>query len=335
MTRAGRRRWLWRTLTVLFLAVIGVLLWYQFRQLDWPEISAALRGYSAAQLAPALLFALAGHLVYACFDLLGRAHTQHGLPVRVVLPRVLVCYAFNLNLSAMLGGMALRYRLYTRCGLRVDTITQVIALSITANWLGYTLLLGMLFIAGLPTLPGDWPLAGSVQRLLGLGLLCVPVLAVLATLRWQGRRWHFRQHRFTLPGPRLCGAQLLLGSANWMLMAAVLYTLLPSDHNYPTVLAVLLTSSLAGLVSRVPAGLGVLEATALVLLRGESDQVTLMAALIGFRVCYFLLPLAGAAVLYPWLELAHRHRQAGTHSNHSPHSSHSTHSQKRHQAPLS
>lgn len=321
MSRAGKR-WVWRTLTVLFLVVVGVLLWRQFRQLDWPEITGALRGYSAMQLALALGLALAGHLIYACFDLLGRAHTGHHLPVRVVLPRVLVCYAFNLNLSAMLGGMALRYRLYARCGLRMETITQVIAMSIATNWLAYLLLLGMLFLAGLPTLPGHWPLAGSLQRLLGLALLAVPVLAVVATVRWQGRSWHFRRHHFTLPGPRLYSAQLALGSANWMVMAAVLYTLLPSGHSYPAVLAVLLTSSLAGLVSRVPAGLGVLEATALVLLRGKTDQAALMAALIGFRVCYFLIPLAVAALLYPWLELTHRRRT-------------STQSQKRHQARLS
>ena len=54
--------------------------------------------------------------------------------------------------------------------------------------------------------------------------------------------------------------QLALGALNWSLMAAVIFTLLPSKLDYPLVLGVLLISAIAGVITHIPAGLGVLEA---------------------------------------------------------------------------
>lgn len=96
--------------------------------------------------------------------------------------------------------------------------------------------------------------------------------------------------------------QGLLGASNWSLMALLLYSLLPHSVDYPTVLAILLISSIAGVVTHIPAGLGVLEAVFIALLQGRLSQGVLLAALIGYRVLYFLLPLALACVVYLLLE---------------------------------
>ena len=58
-------------------------------------------------------------------------------------------YAFNLNLGSLVGGVALRARLYARAGLDEATIAQIVGISLATNWLGYGLVAGSLFASGL------------------------------------------------------------------------------------------------------------------------------------------------------------------------------------------
>lgn len=62
------------------------------------------------------------------------------LAKRQVMLVSFICYAFNLTLSTWVGGIGMRYRLYSRLGLSGATITRIFSLSITTNWLGYILL---------------------------------------------------------------------------------------------------------------------------------------------------------------------------------------------------
>ena len=64
-----------------------------------------------------------------------------------------ICYAFNLTLSTWVGGIGMRYRLYSRLGLSGATITRIFSLSITTNWLGYILLGGIVFSSGMVKVP--------------------------------------------------------------------------------------------------------------------------------------------------------------------------------------
>ena len=54
--------------------------------------------------------------MYACFDLIGRTYIRQDLTWKQILPVGIISYAFNLNLSAWVGGIAMRYRLYSRLG---------------------------------------------------------------------------------------------------------------------------------------------------------------------------------------------------------------------------
>jgi uncharacterized membrane protein YbhN (UPF0104 family) len=67
------------------------------------------------------------------------------------------------------------------------------------------------------------------------------------------------------------------------------------------VLGVLLISCVAGVVAHIPAGLGVLEAVFLPC-SGQLGQGTLIAALLGYRTLYYLIPLLLAVVTYLFLE---------------------------------
>jgi uncharacterized membrane protein YbhN (UPF0104 family) len=68
------------------------------------------------------------------------------------------------------------------------------------------------------------------------------------------------------------------------------------------VLGILLISSIAGVVAHIPAGLGVLETIFIAMLHHQLSKGSILAALIGYRVVYFLLPLAIACIVYLVIE---------------------------------
>jgi uncharacterized membrane protein YbhN (UPF0104 family) len=96
-----------------------------------------------------------------------------------------------------------------------------------------------------------------------------------------------RSWRFTLPPLRLAGLQILVGTVNFAFVAACLHQLLNGEVGYMETTAAYVVGNLTALVSHVPGGLGVLEATIGFLLGGSAS----IGALIAFRVVYFFIPL--------------------------------------------
>ena len=209
-----------------------------------------------------------------------------------------VSYAFNLNFGALVGGMAFRYRLYSRLGLSAGTTTRVLAMSVATNWLGYLALSGVMLVTGVVRLPESWAGAG-VLRLVGVALLLV--FAAYMVLTWLTRIDELTVGNWRMPVPSRGMAVLQAGLSmlNWMLMGGIVYILLPGDAlSYPVVLGALLLAAIAGVVTHVPAGLGVLEAVFIAVLGGKVPHGTLLAAILVYRALYYLAPLAVAAVVY-------------------------------------
>ncbi|MCQ4310529.1 lysylphosphatidylglycerol synthase domain-containing protein [Pseudomonas stutzeri] len=303
--RSGwRRRWplIKKILTYVFFILVAVLLIGLARNVDWGEVYKTLRNYSAQTLWMAGAAAFASYAVYCFFDVLGKRYAQHNLPVRQILPVTFVCYAFNLNLSAWVGGIALRYRLYSRLGLRASQITRVFTLSLLTNWLGYIWLAGLIFSMGWITPPDDWEIGHTALRVLGAALLAVTVIYLWACGFSKRRQWTIRDHEVHLPSLRLAALQLVLGAANWSLMALVVYYMLSEKAPYPEVLGILMISSIAGVITHIPAGLGVIEAVFVAMLASDLSKGAVVAGLIGYRVVYFLVPLMFATIVYVVLE---------------------------------
>ena len=295
-------RWARRGLTLAFFILVPTLLFLLLRNQDWGEVRQALVAYPRERLLLGGVIAACSFVLFSCYDLLGRRYTGHTLPTRKVVPLAFVCYAFNLNLSAWVGGVALRYRLYSRLGLDVPTISRVLGLGLVTNWLGYLLVAGSLFACGLPRLPAGLEIGSSGLRVIGVLMLLAGAAYLCACAFAQRRSWQIRGQAIKLPGIRLALLQALMGACNWMLMGLVIYTLLPEKVGYPSILGILMISSIAGVITHIPAGLGVLEAVFITLLQGQYAQGTLLAALIAYRVLYFLLPLLVACIVYLVLE---------------------------------
>ncbi|ERH50538.1 lysylphosphatidylglycerol synthase domain-containing protein [Ectopseudomonas chengduensis] len=295
-------RWGKRALTLFFLLAVPALLYMLARNLDWGEVRQALSDYSMQTLLVGALIACASYLVFGCYDLLGRHYSRHHLPARQVLPVAMVCYAFNLNFTTWIGGVAMRYRLYMRLGLSASTVTRILSLSLLTNWTGYMALAGVIFSLRLVQLPDNWGLGMTGLQLLGFALLGVVSAYVGICAFSRQRVWHLRERSITLPSLRMAVMQIVLGASNWSLMAALIYWLLPEGAAYTSVLGVLLISCMAAVVAHIPAGLGVLEAVFLALLQHQYSQASLIAALLAYRVLYYLLPLLLASATYLVLE---------------------------------
>jgi uncharacterized membrane protein YbhN (UPF0104 family) len=325
------RRWplIKKLLTYVFFLLFVALLIGLARNINWNEVFETLRSYSATTLALAGAAAALSYAVYCCFDVLGKQYAQHDLPVRQIVPVTFVCYAFNLNLSAWVGGIAMRFRLYSRLGLRAAQITRVFTMSVLTNWLGYVWLAGMIFSLGWITPPADWEIGYTALRLLGAALLTASAVYLVACGFSKRRHWTIRTHEIHLPSLRLAVLQIFLGATNWSLMALVVYFMLSQQVPYPEVLGILMISSFAGVIAHIPAGLGVIEAVFVAMLSGgELSQASIVAGLIGYRVVYFLIPLLVATLVYITLEV----RAKKLRSNNQSTSDDTTRKQERHPA---
>jgi hypothetical protein len=301
---ASKRWWRWgrRLLACAFFAVVAWLLFEQARTIAWNEVAEALRRRPREDLIRAAAFAGASYALYSCFDLLGRHVTGHGLATRQVMTVNFISYAFNLNLGALVGGVAFRYRLYSRLGLDAGTITRILTLTMVSNWIGYLLLAGLVFWRRPLALPAAWKLDAFGLQALGLVLLATVAAYLLGCAFFPGRGWRIRGVALLLPPLRLALLQLIMSSFNWLLIGATLFTLLERKIDFVSVLGTLCVAAIAGVLAHVPAGIGVLEAVFVALLSQRLPVAELLAALLAYRGLYYLVPLAVAALAYLLME---------------------------------
>jgi len=292
-----------KILTGLFFIAVAALLVLYAQKVDWQDVGKVIRDYNRSVLLGAVALVIISYLLYGCYDLLGRAYCGHKLAKRQVMLVSFICYAFNLTLSTWVGGIGMRYRLYSRLGLPGSTITRIFSLSITTNWLGYILLGGIIFSFGVVEIPAHWYITDSTLRIIG-GVL----LLIIAFYLWAcgfARRRHvtIKGQKLVIPSWKFAVVQMAISSANWMVMGAIIWLLMGQQANYFFVLGVLLVSSIAGVIVHIPAGIGVLEAVFIALLAGEHiSQGMIIAALLAYRVLYYFIPLLLALIAYLLLE---------------------------------
>jgi glycosyltransferase 2 family protein len=291
-----------RVLTIAFFAIVLALLVSQAREIDWSDVRRSIASYGVPLLALAVALALASHLLYGLFDQIGKTYTGHALGRVRVAMIAFVSYAFNLNMGSLIGGLGFRYRLYSQYGLDNGTIARVTGLSIAANWLGYLAVAGTAFSLRMVAVPPGWEIGTDGLQWVGFVLVALSI-SYLAACAWSPRRmWTLRGHELILPSFRMAGLQFSVAAVNWMLIAALIYLFLGGRIAYPTVVALMSISAIAGVITHIPAGLGVIEVVFFTLLGHVLPRSELLAALLAYRAVYYLLPLGIALGLFLKLE---------------------------------
>lgn len=303
--------WFKRVATWAFFALVVWIIVNHARGVDWGEVRTAVSDLPPSAVVAATLLAFCSYALYSTYDLLGRHLTGHALRTGTVMGVTFISYAFNLNLGSLVGGIAFRYRLYSRLGLNNDTITRVLGFSMLTNWLGYLVAAGAVFSFWPMSLPAGWKIDGGGLRIVGAAFLSA-ALGYLALCAFSVRRsWRLRGHELVVPSLRMALLQIAIAVGNWSLMGGIIWTLLQGKIAYPQVLAVLFVAAMAGLITHVPAALGVLEAVFLALLGNEMSEGRLLGALLAYRAVYYLLPLAVASAFFLVTEVRMRHARRG------------------------
>ncbi|MEW1959027.1 bifunctional lysylphosphatidylglycerol flippase/synthetase MprF [Kineococcus sp. NPDC059986] len=305
----GRRRLLGAGAVLVLLAVAGVMLHGTFGRLSGAEFGAALRGLGPGALLPALALTVLSLLLMTGYDALALRHVGRPLPYRCYGLAAFVATALGNGLGASaVVGAAVRARLYTRWGVPGADVARVVAVNLV------TLVLGAAVLAGGGALVAPHAVATAlrvpVPAVLAVAGVLVGLVVAHLVLAVVGphevRIGRLVLHRPTLP---LACAQVVLSTVEWLTMAAVLYVLLPATGR-PSFLpfaVAFATATVAGLLSSSPGGVGVFESCLLLLTGPLGSPAHVAAALVVYRVCYFLLPVVPAA-----LALAvHEARSAG------------------------
>jgi glycosyltransferase 2 family protein len=291
-----------RAAVVLFLAIATALVVSKAREMDWPQVLQAVKGYDTRTLVIAFALAVPAYLACAGFDLIGRHATGHRLSLVRTAIISFTGYFFSLNLGALVGGLAFRYRLYMPYGLRTMTISQVIGLSIVTNWSGYVLIAGAVMAWQPPELPPGWEVSPSLLRGIGIILLLLAAGYIAVSVFVGGSSLRLKDSRFDIPTIGIAAIQIGLSMLSWGSIGAVITWLLQGEVSWFAVMPVLMMSAIAGIWSHVPSGLGVTEVVFLSLLGHLAPESRLLAAVLVFRIVYYIVPFVVAVFAYFYLE---------------------------------
>ena len=254
---------------------------------------------SASAIALALLAAALGYGTLTLFDPLALHYLGKRLPYRQTALASFTGYAFSHNLGfGWLSGGAVRYRLYTAWGLSSLDIGIVLAFNTVTTFLGLGSILALACLGEPDEIAGILriPQPGVVVLGLALGLAVAGYVALSAIRR---SPIGFAGWQLDVPRPAIAAAQIVLSLLDWVLAAAVLYVLLPAGlaFGFMSFVGLFGLANLGGLISNVPGGIGVFEAVVLLAVPDGGASGAIAAALIGYRLIYYLLPLVVAALL--------------------------------------
>ena len=228
-------------------------------------------------------------------------HRAHRVPVSTALLTAFVANALSQSVGiSVLTGAAVRARAYARNGLDGAAVGRVTAfVTITAT-------LGLLAAGSAAIYTAGQGAVHGAAAFATRPLALVLALLVLAYLAWSvlgaaegiGRgRW-----RLVRPSPALALSQILISALDWLVTGVVLYAFMPTHAGLTlgVVLGAYMIAQTAGVTSHVPAGAGVFEIVAVALLTygaPDAPRTGIVAALVLFRLMYYVLPLCVATGL--------------------------------------
>lgn len=140
----------------LFFIVVIVLLVVYVKKVDWEEVWKVICDYNCVVLFSVVGLVVVSYLIYGCYDLFVCFYCGYKLVKCQVMLVLFICYVFNLMFSIWVGGIGMCYCLYFCLGLFGSIIMWIFLFSIIINWLGYILLVGIIFIVGVVELLDYW-----------------------------------------------------------------------------------------------------------------------------------------------------------------------------------
>jgi uncharacterized membrane protein YbhN (UPF0104 family) len=289
---ARRVRTALRILPVALLAAAAWVLWREFHKLSWEALGHAIAGWGTTSVVLALVFSVTSFVLMSVIEWLGLRWTGARVPLRTVALGSFLANAIAHAIGAnLIVSGAIRARTYSRHGAGLGQVAGATVFAAASFGVGLAALSGGgLLLASSAELDAT-AITPPVARGLGAAL-------VLGSLGYVGLcalvRHPIRVFRrsVTLPDVWDAIAQLILGVVDNGIAAAILWVLLPAQGpSYVTFVGAYAVACIAGLASSVPGGAGVFE-SAMAALLPSVDVAALAAAFLGYRLTFYILPLA-------------------------------------------
>lgn len=283
--------------TVLGLAVVAVSAWFLYKELrglSFDELGDSFAAIPVSHWCLSVLAALAAYVALAGYDAIALYYLHARVSWWFITLTSFTTYALSHNLGAsVVSGSVIRYRAYSSKGLSAIQIGQLVAFCSFTFAFGTILLSGVTLVIE-PSLGERFIEGLSQEAARGVGLAVLLLAAAYVYGSWRGfRPLVLGPIRIAYPNLRTVMLQLIIGPAELIAAAAIIYFALPTVGNpgFFTILGIFLMSFSAALLSTAPGGLGVLE---LVFVNGlpEMDKPDVLAALIVFRLLYLIIPFA-------------------------------------------
>jgi phosphatidylglycerol lysyltransferase len=290
--------------SIVIAALAAYVLYGTFQRISLADVLANVRATPPATLLLAAACTIGAFGVLAAYEVVVVRYVKHC--IGRAKPVITALIAFPLGHAAgqaLLSGSALRYRMYSPAGFSAMEVGATVLLCGLPYALAFGLLLDLALVFGAEPLAPLFRISSDWLFALGcIGLAKDAAYLLFVRLRKQPIRlggW-----AVNLPTMGMTWLQLAVGVLDIVLICSVLYLLLPESAQiaFLPFLAVYLASVLVGVLSHVPAGLGVLESMLLLLLPHVPPE-QLLASVLLYRVIYEVVPLLIALAAWSAYEL--------------------------------
>ncbi|MGH1413409.1 MAG: phosphatidylglycerol lysyltransferase domain-containing protein [Pelagimonas sp.] len=254
------------------------LLWTKAQMLDWQSVQASFDAIPRWRWLTAACATAVSFWAIAQYDVIAHRHFQTGIPARAARAAggCAIAVSQTTGFGPIIGG-AIRWRMMPEIGHKtIAKITGFVTLGFFATWALLTISIGLPILTGVPV----------------LAFFLCPALALLAVaflMRYPNHRLFGM--RFTLPSLRAMLHMSGLAACDLLFAGFALYILLPSElaPSFLMLVAAFSVALGAGMIGGTPGGVGPFE-LALVTLVPTSDVAAVTAALIAFRLVYYVGP---------------------------------------------
>jgi phosphatidylglycerol lysyltransferase len=298
---------------LLVFTAASIVLYRILAEITFADVKDALSRMQWQDIVAACGATALSYIALMGYDFLALRHVgAKKVPLPAIAFTSFISHAFTYTLGfGVLTGGAVRWRMYQGFGLKPTQILAVGALCALTFWLGITGVAGLCLILQPQALA---PVDGLNSGLnLSLGLAIVGgVMIWLIISATKPRKLTVADWTIPLPGPTATLGSILVGLADTTAAAYALWLILPAgpDPGFASFLVVFAVATVLGVVSHVPGGVGIFEAT-LILAMPQIPKADLVGSLLLFRLVYYAAPFALAAAMLGGYEFRQRRQAVG------------------------
>ncbi len=291
----------------IFLGAV-YLLYHKLKAYSIEQIRESLHQIPHWRLWASVGLMIVNYLILVGYDWLALVAIKKPLPLKRTALVSFIGQAVSYNFGALLGGTTVRYRFYASWGFSLHDIVRLVLMLAVTFWVGALGLCGLVFIIAPPDIPLELLDKMPIKdvRILGVLLLLVTLVYFVACyfirkpIRIFGKEFEFPKLKIALLQAFVAGVDLIVA-------AGCMYILLPGSLHIGFIdfLPSYLMAQVAVVLTHVPGGVGVFELVILHLTHTPHEQVV-VAAVLCFRIIYFILPLLFAALFLAIYEARQR-----------------------------